>query len=186
MQHLCWLITRASCWIVVEIQFPTQSMKWSFAFGMRETGGSLIWAEKYDVFAVDGRFHVILGSDGGEQVDTPATAHLDEAFEEDVRYLGLTVTTNPDGSPIASPTELSPRQQFLSAPYAINAATAVNLGDNPAADYQLKSAFPAGPFSPGQLLSWDGSQASALSVYDVSGALGIGTSERCCGCKITG
>jgi hypothetical protein len=61
---------------------------------------------------------------------TPQVTSLLSAFAGPSRYLGLTITANPQGA-IATPVEISPRQQLVTAPYAMqsqNATAAVSAG----------------------------------------------------------
>ena len=78
---------------------------------------TLIWGETYQVMVVDGQFNVILGAAGGEPVGGAAVNDIAYAFTESNRYLGITVGTDP---------EILPRQQILSAPFALQAAAADN------------------------------------------------------------
>jgi len=93
---------------------------------------NLIWAEKQTVTVVDGNFSVRLGEGqaitlaefdtlplAGEIAAGPTA--LADAFDGKERYLGVTVMI-----PGETPAEITPRLSFLSAPYAMTAATAVN------------------------------------------------------------
>ncbi len=75
------------------------------------TGGNKIWGPQIfnSVPLISGQFNVILGT-----TDTAGRSIVD-AFASNNRYLGIRVN---DGQ------ELSPRQQILSAPYAIQAGVA--------------------------------------------------------------
>ncbi len=88
--------------------------------------GTLIWGEETVVFVLSGAFNVILGQ--GVSITGAETTDIKEAFNGSERYLGLTVTTNEltvdlDAAEIA---EISPRQQFLSTGFAVQAQKAVN------------------------------------------------------------
>jgi hypothetical protein len=89
-------------------------------------GGNYIWGRVFPLHVVtNGMFNVLL-TDDGDAVNTPGNPKVPsllEAFGADTRYLGLTVTRNPD-NPITSPVEISPRQRLASAPYAIGASLA--------------------------------------------------------------
>jgi len=99
--------------------------------------GNFIWGRSFPLYvAPGGLFNVLLSDDGGEltKPGTPKTASLLDAFAGPDRYLGLTVTANPQGS-IPTAVEISPRQQLVSAPYAVHAHDAASLGGTKAKDY---------------------------------------------------
>jgi hypothetical protein len=82
-------------------------------------------------------FNILLSNDGGEVTSpgTPQFNDIRQAFGGEDRYLGLTITVDPSGT-ITSPSEISPRQQLASAPFAMQAQTANsvrNLGVTTAA-----------------------------------------------------
>jgi len=86
----------------------------------------LIWGRSFPLHVMqDGIFNILLSNDGGAITNpvSPATNDIRQAFEGEDRYLGLTVTRNPAGA-VPSPTEISPRQQLVSAPYAIHSQNA--------------------------------------------------------------
>ncbi len=91
--------------------------------------GDYIWGRSYPLYvAVGGLFNILLNDDGG-LVTTPATpqaTNIVSAFAGPSRYLGLTITANPQGA-VATPVEISPRQRLVSAPYAMQAQNANNL-----------------------------------------------------------
>src|ERR1035438_6392824 len=72
----------------------------------------LIWNQQHTniTLQANGTFNVILSG-------------LDSAFGTSTRFLGVTVTMS-NGVPIPSPSEILPRQQLLTVPYAFNAAAA--------------------------------------------------------------
>jgi hypothetical protein len=78
------------------------------------------------VTVVDGAFHVILGAPGGIAFAGTSTAanNLSLAFTEPERYVGITIVKGADGIAVTNPKELAPRQQILSAPFALHAGTA--------------------------------------------------------------
>ncbi len=85
----------------------------------------LVWGQEYtNLTVVNGMFNVILGSSGGSSVSGSLTNDLTFAFSGPNRFIGITVTRGTNGLPIANATEIVPRQQILSAPYAINAVHA--------------------------------------------------------------
>ncbi|MDD2237283.1 MAG: hypothetical protein PHP44_09970 [Kiritimatiellae bacterium] len=87
-----------------------------------ESAGTLLWSKRYNLYVMNGMFNVIIGQ-GGSAVagDNPAFTDIVKVFEAYAgdsgypRYLSLAS----DGG-----AEFSPRQQLLSAPYAMRAATA--------------------------------------------------------------
>jgi hypothetical protein len=86
--------------------------------------GDLVWARSFPLHVVtNGLFNILL-TDAGGQVTTPTTTTntLLDAFKGPDRYLGLTVTVS-NGVNV-SESEISPRQQLASAPFAIQAQTA--------------------------------------------------------------
>jgi microcystin-dependent protein len=88
--------------------------------------GNLIWGRSFPLHVMsDGIFNILLSNDGGAITNpvSPATNDIRQAFEGEDRYLGLTITRNPAGA-VGSPTEISPRQCLVSAPYAIHAQNA--------------------------------------------------------------
>jgi hypothetical protein len=68
--------------------------------------GTALWTESHNVTIEDGYFSVQLGSD---------TAFPAGAFDGTTRFLGITVGTD---------TEMSPRQEVSSVPYALHAGSA--------------------------------------------------------------
>jgi len=84
--------------------------------------GNKLWGPQVfdNVPLIDGKFNVILGSsDAGGRLVT-------DAFSEGNRFLGIKVTDA--GGDLTSISEVTPRQQILSNPYAIKAADAQELG----------------------------------------------------------
>ncbi|RLC20751.1 MAG: hypothetical protein DRI57_04080 [Deltaproteobacteria bacterium] len=91
----------------------TGTKKLEFNIYDSATGGTKIWGPQIfnTVPLISGKFNVILGT-----TDTTGRSIV-EAFGEKDRYLGIKVETG---------AELVPRQQILSAPYAIQAEHAKN------------------------------------------------------------
>ena len=86
----------------------------------------LIWGQQQTVTVqTNGVFNVLLGSPGGTPITapTPAVNDLTFAFSATNRYLGVTVAAE-NGVTVTGPTEILPRQQLLSVPYAIQAQQA--------------------------------------------------------------
>jgi len=81
------------------------------------TGGNLAWGPQvFDaVILQQGRFNVILGP---TDVDGDA---ISTAFSDDDRYLGVTITE--PGGDMGQATEMAPRQQLLTTPYAFQSRT---------------------------------------------------------------
>jgi hypothetical protein len=88
-----------------------------------------VWGEAYSVETQDGYFSVMLGSGG-----TPLAGSTQELWKvmwsrgggsPDTYFMGLTILTTPDGNPLALPVEASPRQQFVTSPFAFRAHQSV-------------------------------------------------------------
>jgi len=89
----------------------------------------LVWAQQQTVTVqANGGFSTILGSSSGSQVSgaTPQVNDLSLAFGQTNRYIGVTVTSS-NGVAIPAPSEILPRQQMMTSPYAFVAATALNV-----------------------------------------------------------
>ncbi|HWD18527.1 MAG TPA: tail fiber domain-containing protein [Verrucomicrobiae bacterium] len=108
---------------------PAGNYTLSFRIYDAAVGGALVWGpEIFDgqaalghgaqIPVVDGYFNALLGP-----TDTAAVS-LTNAFAASNRFVELTV---------ADHAAISPRQQFLSAPYAFQAANAASVGGQPAA-----------------------------------------------------
>jgi len=81
----------------------------------------LIWGQQQTVtLQSNGLFNVILGSSGGTNIagTTPLVSNLGYAFAGPNCFLGLTIAVS--NGVTVSTTEILPRQQFLSVPYALN------------------------------------------------------------------
>lgn len=94
-----------------------------------QAGEALVWGQRYDVSLVNGVFNVILGAPGGAPLSGAAVNDLQFAFGDADRYLGLTLTRLHDGTAVsdAQKQEIVPRQQLLSAPFALKADVAARL-----------------------------------------------------------
>lgn len=94
------------------------------------SGGAKIWSERYAVQTRDGYFSVSLGSGGTALLasnNLPIWQVLWKAdgASPDTFFMALTVRTDQSGNPLASPAEATPRQQFLTAPFAYRAHQSV-------------------------------------------------------------
>ncbi|MDR0994356.1 MAG: hypothetical protein LBN38_07335 [Verrucomicrobiota bacterium] len=77
------------------------------------TGGTLIWGRQFPVSCTtEGVFNIVL-SDGGSPLESAAVTSLADAFQQQTRFLELTVVDHGDA--------IAPRQQLVSAPYAMQA-----------------------------------------------------------------
>ena len=93
------------------------------------SGGTPIWGASYSVYVKKGYFNVMLGgSDGATLGYTYGATELWKAlwFKTGTRelYLGVTPRQNADGNALVSPTEITPRQKLLTAPFAFRAQKA--------------------------------------------------------------
>jgi microcystin-dependent protein len=90
--------------------------------------GNLIWGQQQTVtLQSNGVFNVILGSPGGSPIPnaTPAVNNLAYAFGGSNCFLGVTVVVSNEVS-LPSASEILPRQQLLSVPFALVASTLVS------------------------------------------------------------
>lgn len=152
---------------------------------------NLVWGEDTIVYVnSDGTFNVILGQ--GVLLGSTQVSSLRETFTGEERYLGLTVTTDENTNSLASEdiAELTPRQQFLSTGFAVQAQyaelatdavratdadNADSLGNNPASAYALQEqaiipglgSVDAGIEFPE---SANGSDTASIRYFDNSGA----------------
>ena len=87
-------------------------------------GTTPLWAARYsDVPVKNGAFNIILGGENGDNIESAATRDLQTAFSTaPTTYLGLTLARDAEGKPVSSTSELLPRQQLLSVPYAMQAS----------------------------------------------------------------
>ena len=93
------------------------------------SGGTPIWGASYSVYVKKGYFNVMLGaSDGATLGYTYGATELWKAlwYKTGTRelYLGVTPRENADGNALVSPTEITPRQKLLTAPFAFRAQKA--------------------------------------------------------------
>ncbi len=88
---------------------------------------NLIWSQQQTVTVqTNGVFDVILGAPAGSAIsgDSPAVTNVASAFGSSNAFLGVTVTFS-NGVAISSPSEILPRQQLLSVPFAVQAQSAM-------------------------------------------------------------
>ncbi len=114
---------------------PNGNYEIEFRIWSAGTGGSLIWGRSFPVNVMDGVFNVVLGDSGSALNGTTQVAEIRQAFKDRERYLGITITKDNTGAPVANPQEIVPRQQFLSAPFALTAKDASSLGGVAPAEY---------------------------------------------------
>lgn len=110
------------------------------------TGTGLVWSQQQSVLVNgNGAFNIILGAPGGSAIsgDSPMANDLSLAFTDPNRFIGISIAAS-NGVAIPHPSEILPRQQLLSVPFAISAAVSTHASDgNP----------------PGTILAYGGSQA---------------------------
>jgi hypothetical protein len=87
-----------------------------------------VWGREFPVYVgSNGMFNVLLSDYGGTNISpNPTVFSLLNAFEEQNRYLGVSVAKVPGSILQYGAPEISPRQQFASAPFAIHAQQAGN------------------------------------------------------------
>ncbi len=76
------------------------------------SGGNVLWMETQSVNTIDGLFTVLLGS---------TTPVLDSIFNDSSRYLGITISADP---------EMTPRQRLSSVGYSHNSSEWTSAGQN--------------------------------------------------------
>lgn len=88
-----------------------------------------LWSERYGVQTRDGYFSVNLGSGGAGQL--PVNPEIWQVMwrtnnqSPGTFFMAMTVRTAPNGTPLTTPVEATPRQQFLTAPFAYRAHQAL-------------------------------------------------------------
>lgn len=104
-----------------------------FKFFTGSTGGTRLWSETQTVAIVDGDFNVLLGNGtpvAGEV--NPASFH--QVFATAGVYLGVTLDVGNDG--LSNDSEITPRQQLVTTPFAFRAKVAESV-DNLAITSQM-------------------------------------------------
>lgn len=85
---------------------------------------TLVWGREYEATVLGGVFNVVLGAAGGGPVsETAAVNDLTFAFTEPNRFLELRIVRDAVGN--TTPRTILPRQQLLSSPYALTAASLI-------------------------------------------------------------
>lgn len=97
------------------------------------TASACLWGGRYSVYVKDGYFNLMLGDSSAAELTsadgvlpTYKNADLWKALwgasaTDTVRYLGVTPRQNAKHANITSPTEIAPRQQLLTSPFAFRA-----------------------------------------------------------------
>jgi hypothetical protein len=112
----------------------------------------LVWGRERVVTVVNGAFNVIL-DDSGTPVSGAVSAEIGAAFAGANRFLGLTITRTLAGTvPVAQRKEILPRQQILSAPYALQAEQAAKATLAADLDQEVRDALTP----PGTVIAWMG------------------------------
>ena len=101
-----------------------------------ETGGTCLWGGRYRAYVKNGYFNIMLGDENATQnlddmsgITYTGAANFWKALwgandTDTTRYLGVTVHEDSNGSTIDNPTEIMPRQQLLTSPFAFRAQSA--------------------------------------------------------------
>jgi len=132
-----------------EIQFRI----WNDA--VKSDSANYVWGRKFPLHVVtNGMFNVLLTNDG-EVPGTPSVNSILDAFAGTERYLGLTITRNPDGA-ITSPVEITPRQKLATAPYAVHAHQATSADHATSADNATQAASASSSANAGNATKFDG------------------------------
>jgi len=90
----------------------------------------LIWAQQQSVtIQANGAFNVLLGAQGGASIPgvVAKVNDISFAFTDPNRFLGLTIVSNRTGL-VGAATEILPRQQILSTPFAFQSGNGVPPG----------------------------------------------------------
>jgi hypothetical protein len=144
------------------------------------TNGStdLIWGQQQNATVqTNGVFNLILGSPGGSPISgtTPLVNSLAYAFTGSNCFLGVTIVVS-NGTAIASPGEILPRQQLLSVPFAVQAQQASSLLANYANTLSPPGSVIAfcGTNIPAGWLLCDGSLINRTTFTNLYSAIGTG------------
>ncbi len=125
-----------------------------------------IWGRTFPLNVVtNGIFNVLLTDDGSPLAlsgSPPSVSSLLDAFQSPTRYLGLSVSRNPQGQ-ITSPVEISPRQQLVTAPFAIHSYQATLATSAGFATNAAQAAFALGAGS-SHFMATNGLQAGGNTI----------------------
>ena len=101
-----------------------------------DTGGTPLWGGRYSAYVKDGYFNIMLGDENATQnlddmsgITYTGAANLWKALwgansTDCKRFLGVTPLQDANHAVIPSPTEIKPRQELLTAPFAFRAQSA--------------------------------------------------------------
>ena len=101
-----------------------------------DMGGTPLWGGRYSAYVKDGYFNIMLGDENATQnlddmsgITYTGAANLWKALwgansTDCKRFLGVTPLQDANHAVISSPTEIMPRQELLTAPFAFRAQSA--------------------------------------------------------------
>lgn len=101
-----------------------------------DSGGTCLWGGRYSAYVKDGYFNIMLGDESATQnlddmtgITYTGAANLWKALwganaTDNARFLGVTPLQDANNATISSPTEILPRQQLLTTPFAFRAQSA--------------------------------------------------------------
>ena len=116
------------------------------------TDGAAIWGGEYSVYVKDGYFNIMLGDASAKDLEDCTYANTNlwcalwsdssvtDEKERNNLWLGVTPLQNSKHNAITSPTEIKPRQQLLTAPYAFRAQSAEYANESPG-DFTVNGDF---------------------------------------------
>ena len=110
------------------------------------SGGTAIWGAQYSVYVKDGYFNIMLGDSSSSTVKSTVSGSGSTTYGKDEiwkalwydssasdkknLWLGVTPLQSASHAVIASPSEISPRQQLLVAPFAFRAQWAQSANES--------------------------------------------------------
>jgi hypothetical protein len=119
-------LTDAAGHLVPDGQYRVAFRIWN---SLTDTGvTNLMWGHEYDVPLSGGAFNVILGTGSGSPISGAVFTNLGFAFAGPNRYLGLTLVRDAAGNTVTNAQETTPRQQILSAPFALTSGNGLPIG----------------------------------------------------------